>query len=230
YRLARRSGFQSMSTNVSGALVTLLVAAFAFSANVCAHGGKTDKNGCHVEAKTKQRHCHAKAAKSVCNGKAPAQGDDNVMYGRVVSVTDGDTFKARIQGTVLEFRMSDIDAPEKDQPYGRESRTALAAALDGKEVVMLRVDNNTTYGRLVVHVWIGSLHVNRQIVADGAAWFYTEYAHDDCLYQFENEARDAKRGLWALPLEKRIEPWVWRHNKRDTPGDQRPGKVRAGGS
>ena len=139
-------------------------------------------------------------------------GDDNVLYGRVRSVTDGDTFKAQIQGVGMNFRMADIDAPEMDQPYGRDARATLASALDGKDVVMLRV-NTDGYGRFVVQVWIGNLHVNREVVARGAAWFYTEYAHDDCLYHVENQARDAKRGLWALPIEKRVEPWVWRHRR-----------------
>ena len=151
-------------------------------------------------------------------------GDEDVLVGRVVSVTDGDTFKAKIQGAVLSFRMSDIDAPEKKQPYGQESRAMLKAALDGKEVVMLHVDNDTTYGRLVVQVWIGNLHVNRELVAQGGAWFNAEYAHDNCLFEIENEARDAKRGLWKLPPEKRVEPWVWRKARHDSAVEQHPVK------
>ena len=66
----------------------------------------------------------------------------------------------------------------------------------------------------MVQVWIANLHINRELMARGVAWFDREYAHDDCLYQVENDAHDAKRGLWGLPLEKRIEPWVWRQHKR----------------
>ncbi|WP_435307618.1 YHYH domain-containing protein [Sebaldella termitidis] len=33
----------------------LLVAVFSVSA---AHGGRTDKNGCHVDRSTGKRHCH----------------------------------------------------------------------------------------------------------------------------------------------------------------------------
>ena len=195
-------------------LGALFVAASLLCANALGHGGKYDKNGCHVDHKTGLRHCRAATAKSVCEGKAPAVGDENVLHGRVISVTDGDTFNAKIQGAVMKFRMADIDAPEKDQPYGREARATLAAALDGKDVVMLRVDNDP-YGRIVVHVWIAKLHINHEVMAQGAAWFDREYAHDDCLFHVENEARDAKRGLWKLPVEKRVEPWVWRERKRD---------------
>jgi endonuclease YncB( thermonuclease family) len=194
-------------------LVSLFVAAFVLAANAFAHSGGVDKDGCHIDSSTGKRHCHKKQA-SVCNGKVPAVGDQDVLNGRIVSVTDGDTFKAKIQGAVMEFRMADLDAPELDQPYGRDAKAMLKAALSGKDAVMLRVDTDS-YGRLVAHVWIGNLHINREVVALGAAWFYPEYAHDDCLYNVENEARDAKRGLWALPLKNRVEPWVWRERKRD---------------
>ena len=193
------------------ALASILVAAFVFSANSLGHSGGLDKDGCHFDKGTGEHHCHPKRKReSVCDAKVPVAGDEDVVYGRVVSVTDGDTFKARIQGAVMDFRMSDIDAPEMAQPYGREARALLKAALDGKEVVMLRVETDSTYGRIVVHVWIAGLHVNREVVAQGAAWFYAEYADDDCLFEVENQARDAKRGLWALPVEERVEPWVWR--------------------
>ena len=198
-------------------LVALFVAAFVLCANSFGHGGGTDADGCHFDSKTGKRHCHGnpKHEKSVCDGIVPAIGDENVLHGRVVSVTDGDTFKAKIQGAVMVFRMADIDAPEMKQPYGHEAREGLKDALDGKDVVMLRVDTDS-HGRIVAHVWIGNLHINREVVSKGAAWFYPEYAHDDCLFPVENEARDARRGLWMLPREARVEPWTWREQKRET--------------
>jgi endonuclease YncB( thermonuclease family) len=198
-------------------LSTLFVVGFLSSPSAFAHAGREDKSGCHFQKSTGKRHCHGKPATeertSACNQKAPLPGDEEVLYGRVVSVTDGDTFKAKIQGVVMNFRMADIDAPEMDQPFGGEARSTLKSALEGKDVVMLRVDNDP-YSRVVVQVWIANLHINREVMGRGAAWFDREYAHDDCLYRVENDARDAKLGLWALPLEKRIEPWVWRRRKR----------------
>ena len=48
------------------------------------------------------------------------------------------------------------------------------------------------------------------MVKRGAAWFYPEFARSEALYDVEQQARDAQRGLWALPLQDRIEPWEWR--------------------
>jgi endonuclease YncB( thermonuclease family) len=55
--------------------------------------------------------------------------------------------------------------------------------------------------------------VNREMIRRGAAWFDSQYARDQSLYDDELDARDAKRGLWALPLTSRVEPWVWRRRK-----------------
>lgn len=146
--------------------------------------------------------------------------DEDILHGRVTRVIDGDTFKVKIQGVAMNFRLADIDAPELDQPYGEEARKALDAAIDGETVVMQKIDQDSR-GRFVVHVWLGSVYVNRELVAQGAAWFYSEYARGDCLYEIEQEARDAKRGLWALPLGQRQEPWVWRHTKREAADSSR---------
>ena len=120
-------------------ILTLFVVGLLFNANAFAHAGSVDKNGCHFQKSTGKRHCHGNPATekrlAACIKKAPVPGDEHVLYGRVVSVTDGDTFKAKIQGVVMNFRMADIDAPEMDQPFGSEARSTLAAALEGKDVV-----------------------------------------------------------------------------------------------
>ena len=70
------------------------------------------------------------------------------------------------------------------------------------------------YGRIVARIHVNGVDVCRELVARGAAWFYPEYAEDESLFVVEEEARDAKRGLWALPPEDRVEPWVWRQRQR----------------
>ena len=41
-------------------------------------------------------------------------------------------------------------------------------------------------------------------------WVYRKYAKDERLFQLENEARSAKRGLWGLSEAHRVPPWEWR--------------------
>lgn len=139
----------------------------------------------------------------------PRAGDEGVFYGPLVRVKDGDSLIAKVQGVAMDFRLAEIDAPELDQPYGRAAKQELVALVSGRQLVIVPLDTDR-YGRTVAQVWNGNTHVNAELVKRGAAWFYSEFAHTEALYEVEKEARAAKRGLWALPLQDRIEPWEWR--------------------
>jgi len=140
-------------------------------------------------------------------------GDAGVLFGPLVRVKDGDTLAVKIQGAEMDFRLSGIDAPELDQPFGSESRDALAEIIGEKLCVLLPVDRDA-YGRMVAYLWVGELNVNEEMMSRGMAWFDSEYAIEPFLYQLENEAREGRRGLWALPKESRVEPWIWRKDAR----------------
>jgi endonuclease YncB( thermonuclease family) len=143
----------------------------------------------------------------------PRPGDEGVFYGPLVRVKDGDSLVARVQGVAMEFRLADVDAPELDQPYGQTAKQELLALAKGQQLVLRPIDTDR-YGRTIVHVWNGDTYLNAEIVKRGAAWFYAEFAHGPTLYDVEQDARKAQRGLWALPLKDRIEPWEWRKRKR----------------
>jgi len=143
----------------------------------------------------------------------PHAGDEGVFFGPFVKLIDGDTFFARIQGVVMEFRLSDIDAPEHDQPYGARSRDELRSLIGGHQLIIVFVDTDR-YGRTVSQVWVNNMNVNHEMARRGAAWFYPQFARDDAVFEIEQQARDAKRGLWGLSSDERIEPWIWRERKR----------------
>ena len=143
----------------------------------------------------------------------PRAGDEGVFYGPLVRVKDGDSLIAKVQGVAMEIRLAEIDAPELDQPYGRAAKQELVSLASGPQLVIMPIDTDR-YGRTVAHVWNGSTHLNAELVKRGGAWFYAEFARSEALYILEQEARTAKRGLWALPLKERVEPWVWRDRGR----------------
>ena len=142
----------------------------------------------------------------------PRPGDEGVFYGPLVRVKDGDSLVAKVQGVAMEFRLAEIDAPERDQPYGQQAKQELVSLAKGQQLVMRPVDTDS-YGRTVAHIWNGTAYLNEEMVKRGGAWFYSKYAATETLYYVEQQARDAKRGLWALPLKDRIEPWEWRKRK-----------------
>jgi endonuclease YncB( thermonuclease family) len=140
-------------------------------------------------------------------------GDDGVLFGPLVNVIDGDTLIVKIQGAALHFRLAGIDAPELGQPFGDEARNGLAELI-GEQPCVLVYEEGDMYGRLVAHLWIGDRYVNAEMVQRGMAWFDSRSAPDDLLFGYEDEAREASRGLWTLPKEQRIAPWEWREGQR----------------
>ena len=50
----------------------------------------------------------------------------NEINGKVVGITDGDTLTLLAHGDhQVKIRLSEIDAPEKNQPYGAKSKLVL---------------------------------------------------------------------------------------------------------
>lgn len=181
-----------------------------------AHPGQVNREGCHFDKAARERHCHPeRAAVAAAALRAPKPGDEGVFDGPLAWVGDGDTLRVRVRGREMDVRLADIDAPERDQPYGWESKLQLIDLVRGQHIVLAPRDVDH-YGRVVAYVWVGDLQINRELVKRGSAWFYPEYAASDALYEEEQRARAAKAGLWALPAGERIEPWEWRRRKRES--------------
>jgi endonuclease YncB( thermonuclease family) len=132
------------------------------------------------------------------------------ITGRVVGITDGDTLTILDQSQrQTRIRLAEIDTPESHQPYGSRAKQALSELAFGKDVrvVVAAIDR---YGRTVGRIYAGSVDISAEMVRQGAAWVYRKYNHDPSLLRLEQEAQQARRGLWALPEAERTPPWEWR--------------------
>jgi micrococcal nuclease len=77
-----------------------------------------------------------------------AQPAADSLSGRVVGITDGDTLTVLVDRQQLKVRLVEIDAPEKEQPFGNRSKQPLAELCFNKTVVL--VDKGLDrYGRYV---------------------------------------------------------------------------------
>lgn len=131
----------------------------------------------------------------------------------VAEVYDGDTIALRAPNmpwTVI--RLSGIDAPEHDQPYGDESRIALVSLLEGCNDVTFTAVDGDYYKRTVAHVKACGRDLGREMVKRGAAWVYPKYNRDPALPPLEEKAKAGKRGLWKNGTA--VAPWQWRHKQR----------------
>ncbi len=126
---------------------------------------------------------------------------------RVTGVADGDTMYVELDGKSTRVRLARIDAPEKEQSFGRRSEQSLRE-LVGKRVVSITWHELDRYGRPIVDVVVDGLDVNGEQVRRGYAWVYRHYSHDPALLASEREAREQGRGLWADAHP--IEPRLWR--------------------
>jgi endonuclease YncB( thermonuclease family) len=133
----------------------------------------------------------------------------DTLTGRVIGISDGDTL------TVLDssnhqhkIRLAAIDAPEKSQAFGNKSKQALSDLCFNKQASIKVVDTDR-YGRTVGEVTCAGTNANDAMVRSGMAWVYRKYAKGYAgLYKLEDEAKAAKRGLWAEANP--VPPWEWR--------------------
>jgi endonuclease YncB( thermonuclease family) len=148
----------------------------------------------------------------------PGAAAPQSLEGLVTGVADGDTLIV-LDGAKasLRIRLLGIDAPEGGQPYGKVAKQVLLGRVIRQRVTVL-THSRDRYGRLVGKVLLEGVDVNLELVREGLAWHYKHYAGDQFpgdarLYaQAEDEARQARKGLWN---DREPEaPWLWRRTHR----------------
>ena len=126
---------------------------------------------------------------------------------KVIVVIDGDTLVVLHNGAKVKIRLANIDAPEKDQPFGMDARQAMFGLVFKKQV---HIDSKTVdkYGRTVALVSVDGRNVNEEMVKRGMAWEYSYYKPGRVYMALQSEAQQARRGLWVQ--RNPIAPWQWR--------------------
>jgi len=153
------------------------------------------------------------------------EANRQTLSGPVVAVADGDTITLLdSSNTQHRIRLEGIDAPESHQAFGSRSKQNLSDLIYGKEVTVISYKTDQ-YGRLVGKILSGGRDINLEQVRDGMAWHYKEYEREQTptdreLYaKAEDEARAARRGLWADPDP--IEPSRFRREQREERSSRR---------
>lgn len=132
----------------------------------------------------------------------------------IIGIADGDTLTARCDvadGKLnLKVRIAEIDAPERGQAWGKRSQQHLAEICHGKSATV-RPQTTDRYGRAVARVDCDGVDASAEQLKAGMAWVFDRYVTDRDLYALQDEARTARRGLWADTQP--IPPWEWRANR-----------------
>ena len=141
-----------------------------------------------------------------------------ILVGKVVGVSDGDTIAVLdADKTEHKVRLMGIDAPEKSQDFGNQSKQALSNYIYQREVTV-DYKKFDKYKRIVGKVILDKQDICLAMISDGMAWHYKDYekeqskADRDLYSQAELKARDSKIGLWQD--SKAIEPSSFRKKQK----------------
>ncbi len=126
---------------------------------------------------------------------------------KVIMVMDGDTVMVLRGNQKIKVRMANIDAPEKDQTFGKQARDSLQE-LVGKKTVQIDSQAIDQYGRMVGLISVDGRNVNQEQLKRGMAWEYSHYHSDKTYIGLQNDAQLSQRGLWAQGTPQA--PWEWR--------------------
>lgn len=131
------------------------------------------------------------------------------LDGEIIEVYDGDTATLLTpDNRKYRVRFFGIDAPEAAQGSGIAARDALREKILGRRVTV-HVAAVDRYGRAVGKVMLGGRYINLEMVAEGWAWYYADYAAREYdLASAEKEARQRALGLWKTADPQ--PPWEWR--------------------
>lgn len=158
--------------------------------------------------------CALLAALLVATGCGPALdlSSDPPRTATVSRVVDGDTVEVSpaVDGEE-DVRLIGIDTPEKygpsgEQPYAEEATEFTETRLEGKRVTLrFDVEKEDDYGRILAYLYLtgnrGSTF-NETLVRRGyaqVATFPPNVRHVERFEDAQQEAREARRGIWSLP-------------------------------
>ena len=144
---------------------------------------------------------------------------------KVQRVVDGDTVYVEDEGGKrFKVRLTGIDAPEKNQPYGLTSTYKLRELLLNKFVLLESKPNKgksysvDRYKRVLAKIILDGRDINLSQVLSGYAWHYKRYQKQQSLKdrelysQAELHAKKNDLGIWSE--KKPMAPWKWRKIKR----------------
>jgi endonuclease YncB( thermonuclease family) len=130
------------------------------------------------------------------------------LTGKCVKVVDGDTLIIDCDDGRRTVELAGIDAPELEQPWGKEVKSFVRDMVRGREVGIEVVDVSEETIR--ARITVDGRDLSEMLVGRGLAWV-PEEAADAELSKLSAEAREKPCGLWTDTEPK--PPWEFRHSR-----------------
>ena len=147
----------------------------------------------------------------------------------VLKVFDGDGFKTMLWNTQLQkacevvVRLGFTDAPELEQPGGKESKTFLTSLIADRWVelvVLLKMDTGGVvdrHGRIVCVPYLaderaGAMrNIELEMILNGWTWVLDRYEPDPSYFEALDDAQRNRRGIWAF--DDNVHPWEFKRQQ-----------------
>ena len=136
----------------------------------------------------------------------------SAITGKVIDILSGDVIKVSTPSGNRILRLNHIDAPEYGQPYYQNSIRCLSKLIYKKKVLVYIEDEDLLNTPLVTIIF-NTKNINKEMVAEGYAWWYSFYSTDLAYLDLERNAKKEKIGLWCHH-EQPLEPWIYRERRR----------------
>ncbi len=143
----------------------------------------------------------------------------DLINGRVVSVSDGDTITVLDNtNTQHKIRLAGIDAPEKNQAFGTASKRSLSDMVFGRQVAV-EWSKHDRYGRTVGKVIVNGMDANLEQIKRGMAWFYVKYQNEQSVQDrldyagAQDDSQKNRLGLWSDANP--VAPWDFRKQTKN---------------
>lgn len=138
---------------------------------------------------------------------APSYAQD--LY-TLTHVYDGDTVELKSESGKFKLRLTDIDAPERNQEYGQIARRALSKLCKGSDVsIHVEIVGKDKYDRYLGKLQCNQTDASLYMAENGYAWFNAKYSDNAAIRNAAAMARKKRLGLWNTSNPS--PPWVWRH-------------------
>ena len=115
-------------------------------------------------------------------------------------VFDGDSIEVDLDGRTEEVRLVGINAPERDECFGDESREALIGLLGEGDLVLVSGSDGDTdrYGRLLRFVYVDGDNINGRTLANGnAVVLQSGHDYNPAFVEIGDLAAAAGYGMWG---------------------------------
>jgi endonuclease YncB( thermonuclease family) len=132
----------------------------------------------------------------------PTSANEGTDAWRSTEIVDGDTLYVSGPAGELEVRIIGINTPESGECFSEEATDALAALVDGNDLVLVADRSDVDqFGRALRYVeTIDGVDVGAELVANGfaiARRYPPDDARADTYAALQRDAQREERGLWA---------------------------------